>query len=206
MPAPYQAIEPLSPEQQRIDEREGRDSSLQSNGSFNSLAAAGAGAAVGNGSIVHVGGHGRLLDINHYPPPSPGMSSPWWSVGPSAPPGFNLGSGLATSGVGLDAEAVSRAPPPSRAPSLIRQCGVYVEASSRALSMPLAVRERMQQQMARELAERQTAASLALAPQQPANGLERMSSLPPHPFPAQPDEEDEDAQHDADTDELPPMG
>jgi len=204
-PAPYQGIEPLSPEQQLIDEQTGRDSrsSRGSNDRASEFRSSGR-------------EHASLLDSSYFPPPSPSFSSPWWSMA-GAPPGLSLGLGVDGSGIGLDADSVSRAPPPSRAPSLVRQKGVYVENSSRALSMPFDARQRMQQQMARELAAGRVAGggdalgrpshfSQEQAPPSMRDGQPLLR--PAHSVPQEEEQggEGDPADHDADSDSLPPLG
>jgi hypothetical protein len=79
---------------------------------------------------------------------------------------------------------LSRAPPPSRAPSLVRQKGVYVEHTSRALSMPHDMRERYHRQLEREVTQRDR--------EHRAHATGQVT--PPTPL-----------AHDADDDDLPPL-
>lgn len=58
-------------------------------------------------------------------------------------------------GDGADFESLSRAPPPSRNPSLLRQKGVYNESTSRAISMPSGARALLQQRLARQVREQE---------------------------------------------------
>lgn len=81
-----------------------------------------------------------------------------------------------------------RAPPPSRNPSLIRQTGVYLESTSRCLSMPIgASRDRYHLQLQREVQQREREHQAQINGNTPTDAL----LLPP--------------QHDADDDQLPPL-
>lgn len=91
-------------------------------------------------------------------------------------------------GDGADFEALSRAPPPSRNPSLMRQKGVYNEATSRALSMPSGARALLQQRLARQVREQEEQRSQpqlhlqVAAPSYPARRYDDDDPdiLPPH--------------------------